>query len=90
MENPYILTYDEIKRDYVEVDKDRFYEIIGPHNVQLSVHFCKTDEVYCYTTFSLKFPYNTIGVEVTLQKIMRGDYKRKKEYYIKKNIYEKD
>ena len=84
MENQYTLTYEEIKEGYKLVDKGVFYEFIGPKNVQLHVYFCKTDEVYSMVNFSLKYPRDIIGVEVTLQKMMRGDYKRKKEYYIKK------
>lgn len=75
-------TYEEIKEGYQLVDKEVFYEFIGPKNVQLNVYFCKTDEVYCITNFSLKYPRNIIGIEVSLQKTYRG--KHIKEYYIKK------
>ena len=75
-------TYEEVKEGYKLVDKEVFYEFIGPKNVQLDVHFCKTDEVYCMTNFSLKYPRNIIGVEVSLQKIRDG--KHIKEYYVKK------
>jgi hypothetical protein len=75
-------TYEEVKEGYKLVDKEVFYEFIGPKNVQLSVYFLKTDEVYCMTNFSLKYPRNIIGVEVSLQKMRDG--KHIKEYYIKK------
>ena len=77
-------TYEEVKQGYRLVDKEMFYNFIGPHNVQLDVYFCKTDEVYSMVNFSLKYPRDIIGVEVTLQKTPRGEYKKKKEYYIKK------
>ena len=77
-----LLTYEEIKEGYKLVDKEVFYEFIGPKNVQLSVNFLKTDEVYCTTSFSLKYPRNIIGVEVSLQKTRDG--KHVKEYYVKK------
>ena len=83
----YTWTYEEIKDKFIEVDKEQFYNIIGPKNVQLDVNFCKTDEVYCYTRFALKFPFDTIGIEVSKQKMRDG--KHIKEYYINKNIYEK-
>lgn len=84
----YVWTYEEIKDQFVEVDKEVFFNTIGPKNVQIDVHFCKTDEVYCYTRFALSFPFDTIGIEVSKQKMRDG--KHIKEYYIKKNIYEKD
>ena len=88
MTTNYVWTYEEIKEPFKEVTKDIFYEVIGPMNVQLDVHFCKTDDVYCYTRFALKFPFDTIGIEVSKQKMRDG--KHIKEYYIKKNIFEKD
>ena len=75
-------TYEEVKEGYKLVDKEVFYEFIGPKNVQLSVNFLKTDEVYCMTNFSLKYPRNVIGVEVSLQKMRDGQHV--KEYYVKK------
>jgi hypothetical protein len=84
----YIWTYEEIKDKFTEVEKEQFYNVIGTKNVQLDVYFCKTDEVYCYTRFALKFPFDTIGIEVSKYKMRDG--KHIKEYYIKKNIYEKD
>lgn len=84
------LTYTGIQANYIKVDKDTFYRTIGPLNVQLHVNFCKTNDMHCYTSFSLKYPRIIIGIEVVLQEMTNGEYKRKKEYYIKKNIYEKD
>lgn len=79
------LTYTDIQTNYIKVDKDTFYRTIGPLNVQLHVNFCKTNDIHCYTYFSLKYPRIIIGIEVVLQEMIKSEYKRKKEYYVNKN-----
>lgn len=79
------LTYADIQANYIKVDKDTFYRTIGPLNVQLHVNFCKTNDIHCYTSFSLKYPRIIIGIEVVLQEMKRDKYERLKEYYVNKN-----
>lgn len=79
------LTYADIQANYIKVDKDTFYRAIGPLNVQLHVNFCKTNDIHCYTSFSLKYPRIIIGIEVVLQEMKRDKYERLKEYYVNKN-----
>lgn len=79
------LNYADIQANYIKVDKDTFYRTIGPLNVQLHVNFCKTNDIHCYTSFSLKYPRIIIGIEVVLQEMKQDEYKRLKEYYVNKN-----
>ena len=76
-----ILSLDDIKQEYIHVDKEQFYNFIGSKTIQMDIQFCKTDEIYYYTRFSLPYPFSTIALEVSLHK--KRDGKHIKEYYIK-------